>query len=84
MSLSPHALEAGDIVEIKYRLWRPADGRRGEDVVVEKWISAHVFSCEPGTWPLARLKDGQVTEIRPFMTWRAVSCIRRRTPAFAA
>jgi hypothetical protein len=84
MSQSPHALEPGDIVEIQYRLWRPADGSRGEDVVVERWISACVFSCEPGTWPLARLKDGQVTEIRPFMTWRAVSCIRRRASAVAA
>ncbi len=75
MSKAVDGLEAGDIVEIKYRVWRPA-GAAGEDVV-ERWITASVLVCEPGTWPLARLADGQVTEIRPFMTWRLV--IGRRT-----
>ncbi len=68
------ALEAGDIVEIKYRVWRPA---AAGDEVVEKWISAHVVACESGTWPLVRLADGQVTEIRPFMTWRNLPGVRR-------
>jgi hypothetical protein len=38
---------------------------------------------EPGTWPLARLADGQVTEIRPFMTWRVIPGARRRRTADA-
>lgn len=80
MTVSLHALEPGDSVEIKYRLWRPTDGR-GEDVV-EKWIGAHVIACEHGTWPLVRLADGQVTEIRPFMTWRRIA--RAVRPAIAA
>jgi hypothetical protein len=65
-----HALRPGDIVEIQYRLWRAARGE--SETMVERWISAHVVHAEGGTWPLARLADGQVTEIRPFMTWRAV------------
>ncbi len=68
------ALETGDIVEIKYRIWRPAGAG---DEVVEKWIAAHVIACESGTWPLVRLTDGQVTEIRPFMTWRVLPGMRR-------
>lgn len=83
MPMSLDTLEPGDIVEIKYRLWRPADGRAGEDVV-ERWIGAHVTACEHGAWPLARLADGQMTEIRPFMTWRRVSRAARRAPAAIA
>ncbi len=71
------ALEVGDGVEIKYRVWRPV-GEAGEDVV-ERWVSAQIIACEHGTWPLARLADGQVTEIRPFMTWRHIPGMRRRS-----
>jgi hypothetical protein len=77
MSASFDTLEPGDIVEIKYRLWRPTDSRSQD--VVEKWIGAHVIACEQDTWPLARLTDGQVTEIRPFMTWRIVTRSARRS-----
>lgn len=75
MSASPEPLGPGDIIEIKYRLWRATE--RGEEVV-ERWLAAQVIACEDGTWPLARLADGQVTEIRPFMTWLHVSKARRR------
>jgi hypothetical protein len=82
MTASLDALQPGDIVEIKYRLWRTAEGR--EDDVVERWIGAHVIACERGTWPLARLADGQMTEIRPFMTWRTITRAKRRAVAIAA
>lgn len=82
MTASLDALQPGDIVEIKYRLWRPAEGR--EDDVVERWVGAHVIACERGTWPLARLADGQMTEIRPFMTWRRIMRAKRRSVAIAA
>jgi hypothetical protein len=62
-------LEPGDLVEIKYRLWRRDDGG---DELVDKWLRAEIIECEPGAWPLARLADGQLTEIRRFMTWRHV------------
>lgn len=35
-----------------------------------RWVHAVIVSCAPGTWPLARLADGQTTKVRPFMTWR--------------
>jgi hypothetical protein len=75
-------LELGDIVEIKYRTWRNI-GAGGEDVV-EKWINARVVACEAGAWPLVRLTDGQVTEVRPFMTWRPIHLARRSRNAIAA
>ncbi|MGE3229155.1 MAG: hypothetical protein AB7J30_06925 [Hyphomicrobium sp.] len=77
-----NTLEPGDVVDILYRLWRPGEARGDE--VIERWITAHVVSCEQGTWPLARLADGQLTEIRPYMTWRTVSRARERVPAMAA
>lgn len=76
MTASLETLERGDIVEIKYRLWRAAAG--GDEDVVERWIAACVTAADDGAWPLARLADGQVTEIRPFMTWRRVFKARRR------
>jgi hypothetical protein len=80
MSDTIAALAPGDIIEIQYRLWRAAPGAR--EAMVERWISAHVIHCERGTWPLARLADGQTTEVRPFMTWRSV--YRTPRPALAA
>lgn len=74
------SLAPGDVVEIKYRLWRT--DAAGE-TMVERWIVAQVVAAEPGTWPLARLADGQVTEIRPFMTWRALAGLGRRRSAAA-
>lgn len=60
-------LERGDLIEIMYRLWRRRGGR---DELVERWLRAEIIDCEPGTSPLARLEDGQMTEVRCFMTWR--------------
>ena len=82
MSATFEDLETGDVLEIKYRLWRATGA--GEDVV-ERWISAQVIACEPGTCPLVRLADGQPTEIRPFMTWRRIArSERRKTVGLAA
>jgi hypothetical protein len=84
MSGSFECLVTGDILEIKYRVWRPStDGARAGEDVIERWISAAVIANEHGTWPLARLADGQVTEIRPFMTWRRVFSTRRQTSVAA-
>lgn len=73
------SLRPGDILEIAYRVWRPKDGA-GEDVV-DKWIGALVLECQPGAWPLVRLSDGQVTEVRPFMSWRRLHAARGPTGA---
>lgn len=76
MSKTPETLAPGDIIEIKYRLWRAAGS--GADHVIERWITARIIACEPNTRPLARLADGQVTEIRDFMSWRLVARGRDR------
>lgn len=74
-------LAPGDVVEILYRVWKPVHPRGAampcEDVA-DRWIPAVVVACEPATWPLVRLADGQATEIRPFMPWRLVARAERR------
>jgi hypothetical protein len=82
MSVSLDALRPGDTIAIQYRLWRPMDGT--EDDVVERWISARIIDCEDGAWPLARLVDGQTTDVRPFMTWRWVARAKPLDVAIAA
>lgn len=77
MSITPESLAPGDVIEIKYRLWR-APGS-GSDHVIERWIAAQVTLCEPNTRPLARLADGQVTEIRDFMSWRLIARASERS-----
>ena len=80
MTISIDQLEIGDIVEIKYRVWRKADD--GEDIV-ERWISAHICRHESGARPIARLADGQMTEIRAFMSWRLITHARTSRPLAA-
>jgi hypothetical protein len=63
-------LEPGDLIEIKYRVCR-CDG--GEGDYRDRWIGAEIVACDQGTWPLARLIDGQITEVRCFMVWRYAS-----------
>ncbi len=62
-------LEPSDVIEIMYRVRHWADG--SEDLG-ERWVRAEVIECEQGAWPLARLADGQLTEVRRYMTWRHV------------
>jgi len=72
-TLAPDALTPGDVIQIKYRIWPPASAhavREAQKDVADRWIRAIVVACEPATWPLVRLADGQATEVRPFMTWR--------------
>lgn len=65
-------LANGDMIAIRYRTWIDDAGVR---VPAERWIRALVIDSEPGAWPIARLADGQLTEVRPFMTWRMVGKI---------
>jgi hypothetical protein len=60
-------LKAADSIEILYRgQLRSNNGGK----FTEQWIRAKVLECDSDTWPLARLADGQLTEVRPYMTWR--------------
>jgi len=71
MSTEIDALKTGDNIRISYRTWDSLSGPHSK--FIERWVAAEIFHCEPGWWPLARLSDGQVTEIRPFMTWRRMT-----------
>jgi hypothetical protein len=67
------ALETGALVEVKY----PSAGVDS----AHRWIAGRVIACEDNTWPLVRLNDEQVTEIRPYMTWRLVQAAGARLAA---
>lgn len=60
----PSELMSGDRIEIRYRAAAQGDELR------DKWIAAVVTSVHGGVWPLVRLADGQLTEVRRFMEWR--------------
>lgn len=60
-------LRPDDIIEVMYR-----SGDVGQSTG-QRWLRAIIIHCEVGTWPLARLTDGQLTEIRPFMFWCLVA-----------
>jgi hypothetical protein len=70
------ALEPGALVEVKY-----ATGDAGSRTDSYRWIPGVVISRDDETWPLVRLSDEQVTEIRPYMTWRLVQAAVRRQAA---
>ena len=63
-------LEVGDLIEIKYRVAsaRYSGGRSGD--LIDKWIAAEIIHSEADALPIARLTDGQFTDIRKYMTWR--------------
>lgn len=68
---NPTDLAPGDRIEILYRTasGAPLSG----DGLRDKWIAAEIKSVDGGIWPLARLADGQWTEIRRYMEWRYAS-----------
>lgn len=68
-------LAPGDLIAIKFR-GAIGDGDRPAD----RWIRALVVRCDQDAWPLARLADGQLTEIRPYMIWSAERVGRREPP----
>lgn len=67
------ALEKGALVEVKY------SSANGEGAY--RWIAGLVISCDDDSWPLVRLSDDQITEIRPYMTWRLVQGAANRMAA---
>jgi hypothetical protein len=66
-------LEVGDVIAIKYRASRE-NGNDGESA--GQWIQAEIIEHETDRWPFARLADGQLTDVRPYMTWRGVAKTR--------
>lgn len=72
-------LERGDVIEIMYRVWRRTGDR---DELFERWFRAEIIDCEPGARPVARLEDGQRTEVPPLydMASRRESATRSQHP----
>jgi hypothetical protein len=70
MSANTSDLVVGEFIEIKYRLPRPsADDRSAQDLA-DRWITAEIIHQDDDAPPMARLADGQLTDIRSYMTWR--------------
>ncbi len=62
----PTTLSPNDCVEVLV-----TSSTLAGDTPRRRWVSGTVIDCEIGCWPLVQLSDGQVTELRPYMTWRA-------------
>jgi hypothetical protein len=71
-------LVVGEIIEIKYRVPQPANEDGGEPHLSDRWFVAEIIHQDYDAPPVARLADGQFTDIRPYMTWRRISGIGRR------
>lgn len=64
-------LTVGEVIEIKYRLPGPADDP-SEPALSDRWIMAEIIHSDDDAPPMARLADGQLTDIRAYMTWRRI------------
>lgn len=63
------SLAVGDTVRIKYLM---RSGLCPESEMMDRWIEAKIVDVSCDCWPVARLSDGQYSEIRPYMTWRLI------------
>jgi hypothetical protein len=63
-------LVVGEIIEIKYRVPRPSKGDGAGADLDDRWITAKIIHRDADCPPMARLADGQLTDIRAYMTWR--------------
>jgi hypothetical protein len=77
MSGNAADLVVGEIIEIKYRVPQPAIDDSAEARFSDRWIAAEIIHQDDDAPPMARLADGQLTDIRAYMTWR-------RIPGFGA
>jgi len=64
-------LMVGELIEIKYRISRLAMNGTSPDFT-DRWISARIVHNDNDAPPMARLADGQLTDIRAYMTWRRI------------
>jgi hypothetical protein len=63
-------LQVEDTIDVMYLC--PAFGR-WTGTLRNKWYRAEIIHSEDETWPIAWLRDGQWTEVRPHMPWRLVA-----------
>ncbi|CCB67330.1 MULTISPECIES: hypothetical protein [unclassified Hyphomicrobium] len=66
-------LAVGEIIEIKYRVPRPAFDGLADEQFSDRWIMAEIIHQDEDAPPIARLADGQFTDIRAYMTWRRIA-----------
>ncbi len=66
-------LAVGEVIEIKYRVPQRAFDDGAEPSLSDRWFVAEIIYQDYDTPPMARLADGQFTDIRPFMTWRRMA-----------
>ena len=73
--MADHAsdLVVGEIIEIKYRVPQPALDDRSDVALSDRWLMAEIIHQDEDGLPIARLFDGQFTDIRAFMTWRRIA-----------
>jgi len=65
-------LVVGEIIEIKYRVPHPVADEQANSPFSDRWIAAEIIHREDDALPIARLADGQLTDIRAYMTWRRI------------
>jgi hypothetical protein len=65
-------LAVGEIIEIKYRVPRPGFDGPADPQFFDRWIMAEIIHQDGEALPIARLADGQFTDIRAYMTWRRI------------
>jgi hypothetical protein len=71
-------LVVGEIIEIKYRVPRPAFDGLANSQLSDRWIAAEIIHQDGEALPIARLADGQFTDIRAYMTWRRIARMARK------
>jgi hypothetical protein len=79
MADDPSDLVVGEIIEIKYRVPRPAFDDPDDARLSDRWIAAEIIHQDREAPPMARLADGQLTDIRAYMTWRRISRMAKQT-----
>ena len=70
MSSNASKLVVGELIEIKYRAARPLLESGFASEPGERWITAQIVHQDDDALPMARLADGQLTDIREYMIWR--------------
>ncbi|MBS0250124.1 MAG: hypothetical protein JSR78_03555 [Proteobacteria bacterium] len=76
-------LAVGEIIEIKYRVPRPAFDGLADEQFSDRWIMAEIIHQDGEALPIARLADGQFTDIRAYMTWRRIARLSENDAARA-
>lgn len=72
MASNASNLVVGEIIEIKYRVARPSSESDSDPSLADRWITAEIVHQDDDAPPMARLSDGQLTDIRSYMVWRRI------------